>query len=304
MQHHLDTKVILSVDSEHNSLYQWFLREVGDEASEYQRDQIPWRWSQYFTLSEINVHSSFQLGDHYATDVEKAAAQVKEHDFIRAKLLPYDVRDGHLCSYTRYSMFGTNRAIPEFELSITQVEDGESESCQAWGSVSYTAEIDFDDITTDDNITFDLRVSKERFARLLRLITTKSISGGGLSISDADGFYSNWSPSISTDAIKVLTPDEKYHPVEVPEGCSIVPPRLGKIGEFVLYLNDGLKFQLPQETVYDDDLEDEGPSQPVQSESDMPVVRLMADAKTLGVLQSLRIAAWIIAALLILILIK
>jgi hypothetical protein len=304
MEYHLDSKICLSEDPEHKNLYRWFLREIGEETPKYQRDQIPWEWTQYFTLAEIQVQSSFQLGERYASDEEKAAPAVKERDVILAKLLPYDVRDRRMQSSTRYSMFGANRPITEFELSIYEVEEGTSETCSAWGSLSYTTDIDFCDVTSDDSITFYFKVTKDRFARLLSMIAAKSITGGTLRVSDVEGFYSDWSPGISTDDIKVLTRDEKDHPVEIPEGCSITPPRLGKIGEFELYLHSELKFSQLQESDFNDELDDDGSSHPAISLSDMPVARPVVDAKMLGVLKSLRIAAWIITGLLFLIFIK
>ena len=46
-------------------------------------------------------------------------------------------------------MFGTDRAIKSFQLDIHPIADpAEQESCRAWGSVSYTTEIDFRNETT------------------------------------------------------------------------------------------------------------------------------------------------------------
>ncbi len=63
-------------------------------------------------------------------------------------------------------MFGTERAIKSFRLEIRPISDpAELESCRAWGSVSYTAEVDFRDETEDDCIVFYLFVKPETFAR-------------------------------------------------------------------------------------------------------------------------------------------
>jgi hypothetical protein len=52
------------------------------------------------------------------------------------------------------------------------------------------------------------------------------------SASRVSGFYSDWSPSISTDCVKVLTafPEQR---VELPPNIKDVP-RLGEVGEFKL----------------------------------------------------------------------
>ena len=204
-------------------------------------------------------------------------------------------------------MFGTNRTIGAIGLDIYPVEDDEAESCSAWGSVSHTTDIDFRDVTFDDILTFILRLKTDQFSRLARMIAEKSINGGTVSVHDVEGFYSDWSPAISTDDIKVLTNYEEDHPIEVPERCPIVPPRLGKVREFELTVYDGRKFEVrpdPDSDCDADNLEDGESSQPALSLSGAPVARPIVDAKTLGVLKSLRIAAWIIAGLLFLILIK
>jgi hypothetical protein len=96
-------------------------------------------------------------------------------------------------------MFGTDRAIKSFQLDIHPIADpAEQESCKAWGSVSYTSEIDFRDETVDDCIVFYLFVKPETFARYAAKIAHGSVDEMILSVGSVAGFYSEWSPSIST----------------------------------------------------------------------------------------------------------
>ena len=55
------------------------------------------------------------------------------------------------------------------------------------------------------------------------------------------GFYSEWSPSISTRNVKVLTKGSE-HKITLPPGHQFEPPRLGNVGEAKLYINRRLEF--------------------------------------------------------------
>lgn len=238
MEYHFDRKVILSTESEHKSLYRWFLREERERS----HDLIPWRWTLNFDLTEIRLTSSLKVGDRYAEGETKSV--VTEKDGIVANLVPAGFRP------TTYSMFGTDRPLLDLLLIIETVQGDQKESCFAWGCVSYTSELDFRHETMPDVLHFTLYINRSRFEHLAGLIRDKAIDMASLSISQVDGFYSEWSPEISTDNIKVL-PEGRDHPVEIPEGCTIHPPRLGKVGEFELFLSSNLKLSAPAESTID-----------------------------------------------------
>jgi hypothetical protein len=305
MKNHIEHSITLSEDSKFKSLYQWHLRESDDGNSQHRQDQIPWVWTQYFTLADLACTTSFTLGGPLATDKESTAPEVKEREVISATLLPYELRDRQaLHDSTTYSMFGTDRAIDNFSLAIHQASDGMPERCSAWGIVSYTHDFDFREVTEDDCLGFYLVLSKERFARIARMIAENSISGGTVRLGAVDGFYSEWSPAISTPHIKVLTSEEKVQPVDLPEGCLTVPPRLGRVGEFELYLMDEHKFSLPTVTSFEHGLGDDSPASVAISQETASQSVTVIDAKNLAVIKSVRIAVWIIAAVLILLLFK
>ena len=121
-------------------------------------------------------------------------------------------------------MFGTDRTISDFGLLIMPLEgEDQQERCTVWGCVSYTTENDFRNETDDDTVSFYLYVRPETFERYTRKITASEVDKAFFRVVGVAGFYSEWSPSVSTDRIKVLTADEE-HVVEIPDKCEIAPP--------------------------------------------------------------------------------
>ena len=133
-------------------------------------------------------------------------------------------------------MFGTARKIEELSLSIYPKSAAEIDDCRAFGGVSYTRDADFRNETNPDYLGFALYIREEAFAQIASKISQRAIGGGTLRVDGVEGFYSDWSPSISTGHVKVLTSGKMDHRVQIPEGCEIVPPRLGKVGDFDLTL--------------------------------------------------------------------
>ncbi len=302
MEHHLDHKVVLGTDPEHKSLYSWFLREIGDKVSKYACDQIPWQWTQYFTLSEIRLISRIEVEEERDSDNNKTT----ETESIVARLKPGQIINNQFDRDTKYSMFGTNRSITEFDLHISPTADKKEQGCSVWGCVSYTSEIDFRTDTQPDSITFYLKVSTETFSRYVQRLREKSITSGLFRVGSVAGFYSEWSPSISTSNIKVLTSYKEDHPVEITEGCEIIPPRLGSVGEAELFLYSEQKFYIPPVEDFNDGSENDMEAEsigPTPSSNTHPSAQI-ADARIIATLKSLRFAAWLIAGLLLLILLK
>jgi hypothetical protein len=231
MEYHLERRVVLDENPKHKNIYKWTVREVADAAGRPVADQIPWSWSVYFTLADTELQVGIRF-DPYRFE-NRADAKVETTRIIRAKLRSGD-RDGD--DRVRFSMFGTSREIDDFTLRIQETPAGEQEHCRAGGVVSYTTEHDFRDRTHSDCVGLDIYVTADRFAAIEELLKLNALGGGVLRVSGVSGFYSDWSPMITTRNVKVLTGDEQSHPVEIPANCNITPPRLGEVGEFDLTL--------------------------------------------------------------------
>lgn len=225
----LDRRVKLNPESEYKSLYTWSLQEFGKDEKPIGTAQIPWNWGLYFFASELDYQfsikgeTSFRLpkGD------ELEAPVVTENETIYGKLRPQSVRRraGH------YSMFGTGRPVEHFGLHIIRAKEGEAEQCSLWGSVSYTSEWDFENVIEPDVVQIYFRITSEKYDKIIGLIGSRRTDLLSVRLSDVHGFYSEWSPAIRTDSVKILANIEDQK-VEIPEGCTIKPPTLGYVGEW------------------------------------------------------------------------
>ena len=120
-----------------------------------------------------------------------------------------------------------------------------------------------------------------------------------------DGFYSDWSPSIETGMVKVLT-GLSEQAVEIPEGCEIAPPRLGEVHEFALHLRHLEKLEKVKSAIFDDTgiTDEDVPAIDGAVEQREGARSVAGDTRSVTLLSSLRIAAWISTGLLMAILLK
>lgn len=301
MEYHTNRRIVLSTESEFKALYSWSLQELDVEGNKIGRDQIPWEWTLYFTATELALNDTLTIADYRCEDDSQSGFRERQH--IRAKLAPGDPWEGGRSRDPAYSMFGTDRTISVFELFIERLSgEEERERCTAWGSVSYTFENDFRDETTDDTVVFHLHVRPETFDRYIAKIGASEVDEAVLRVSQVAGFYSDWSPAISTHDIKVLTAD-RDHKVDVPEGCEIAAPRLGEVGEAEFYLRRITKLEATPSGVTDQDnwLEDDEPGEIPPDKATLAAQHsASSNAAAVALLSSVRTAAWAIAALLLL----
>lgn len=225
MDFEFDGRTILHPDSEHPNLYRWSLREAAFGGSASDTDQIPWKGEIEFIVSEVELVRSITVG----SDEADAGAEVLAGagHTIRAKLLPAEARP-------IFSMFGTARRITDILLVVRELQsEAEKQDCRAWGMVRHTFELEFRDETMDDRLVFYLGLRPSSFSPYAQLLEGGRLTSASFRVSGVSGFYSEWSPSISADLVKVLIKNTE-HLVEVPPGCGIEPPRLGEVLEATL----------------------------------------------------------------------
>jgi hypothetical protein len=300
VEFHLERGLRLDIETEHKSLYKWSINEIDAKGQQVGRDQIPWSWTLYFTATSCVLDDSIDIDVKPQMQTEETTAA--EREIVQRRVIRVALRPGHPRDdgySTTYTMFGSDRTIKSFELNIHPLADAsKQEYCTAWGTVSYTAEVDFRNETTDDHITFYMFVKPDTFARYATMIAHGSVNGMILSVGRVDGFYSDWSPSISTDQVKVLTGDTDEQKVTLPPGIQSEPPRLGYVGTAKLYINQRLDFgtRAPEfEAV------DEIAGARVERALSETQTRAAVEPRMLRTLGSLRRAAWFVVCLLALI---
>lgn len=227
----IDKKIQFKGETEFQSLYKWCLNEIEADGKP-SRDLIPWEWSFYFTASSLSVLREVSIDNSSYGDEKK---EFREVTSIRGFLHSGHCFDGeNLEDYTSFKMFGTNRIIPKFDLNIYEADEGEEDSCEIWGCPSYETDIDFRNIVEDDCVVITLNLNSKKFNEFVRLIDSRQISTAYVRMSDVNGFYSDWSPSIRTSDVSILTRD---HKIEGIEGSGIEPPTLRKVGQFSITLH-------------------------------------------------------------------
>jgi hypothetical protein len=297
---HLERGLRLHTEPKHKSLYNWAIIEIDAQGRQIGDDQIPWDWTLHFTATSCVLTDSIDITPwSQIEETTPARREIVQRQVIRVPLRPGRLRDDvDDFRQTTFSMFGTDRAINSFQLDIHPIADpAEQESCRAWGSVSYTDEIDFSNETVDDCIVFYLFVKPETFDRYAAKIAHVSVDEMILGVRSVDGFYSEWSPSISTRNVKVLTKGSEQK-ITLPPGHQVEPPRLGRVGAAELYINRRLEFgkRAPEPEAVEE-MADFGTVRAVP-ETQTPAA---VDPQMFRMLGSLRRAAWFVVCLLALI---
>lgn len=297
MKHDLNYAVRLNADTKHKNLYSWCLQETAATGEVVGRDLIPWSYGLYFDVSELQLIAAVEVGSVFSDDPadNKPARATRT---IRAQLKPEADRSGRMLNRnTAYSMMGTDRRQVSLELIVEQTSPANPEQvCRAWGSPAYTSELDFREVTEPDVVVFHLYVSPQAFETYARQIETDAVTHATFRVSFVNGFYSDWSPSISTDLIKILTAD-KGHGVTIPEGCEIAPPTLGGVGDARFTVWKTADLSPPQPIGFDVNESEAHSAAPISASNDL-------DPRLDRMLSSLRIAAWLVVALLVILVLK
>lgn len=227
MEYHFDSEISLQSESEHPSLYTWSLAELTNDPKQRPINLIPWQSKLFFTSSEIIFQRS--IGGHLVgLSTDRKSEPSTHEETIRAQFDLSDRKDP--LENEQFSMLGTNRGIKKIGLRIVPHAVVESEeNCTSHGWVSSTSEFDVDDETSEDVLTFDLNLTRATFDFLADGISLFGMNLLMFSVKEVSGFYSEWSPGITTDYVKILT-NGNEHKVIDKDLVGIVPPRLGRVG--------------------------------------------------------------------------
>jgi hypothetical protein len=244
MEYHLNREIRYSEDSEYSSLYKWYLQEYTPESQKIGHPLIPWGWSVFFQADDLRYRKHIRLEKEHGIFTDEVNSDkrednkkvITEEEVIYADLVPGRYMGKLIPDEPIFSMLGTDRQIEKFSLRLRPIDENSGmEDCLIWGCVSYTAEIDFRNELQDDLVEIQVSLKASRFQKLVDAISSGAVDSLSLRIGNVNGFYSEWSPSITTNSVKILT-HEKEHKVQVPEGASFIPARLGPVGDCDIYI--------------------------------------------------------------------
>lgn len=291
MDYILDKKIRFNSKKE-KTLYAWSLDELGNQEKDHKKDLIPYRFSIHFDVKALRVVRTSGAKDKYSDGEVSLQSdnRVSIHGNLTSSYRP------HLDSrQTSFYMFGTDRQIDSISLTVENLgNNSDFEACVLWASPSYKSEIDWREFTEPDHISVTIALKAEQFENFVRMIELGCVGDSHLLISQVDGFYAPWSPSISTRSIKVLT---EYHEVEGEIDLDKPLPIIGNVGEFSLTFVSStleLKQKVEEDTFQEDEIFVEKPVTKVE----------MDNSKMLAVTESLKKPLWWILFVLILILLN
>lgn len=253
MKFNLERPIRFNRDSEHKSLYSWSLHEMSPAGEKLDRDLIPWSWTLRFAATGLRLHRDYRLERSRRVDGTVGSEQHTSVALGASLRLDSEYSSESRWSGTKLTMLGTEREVTEISLRVEPLaSEAEVERCKLWGCPSYTTEIDFRDHTFPDMLQLQLSVTPSRFRELSELTTCPHPISLSVLISRVAGFYSDWSPAIGTDKVKILTNEEDHVVADAPSGDGTLS-RLGDVGEFTLSLIQHAAVHTPDVTVESDE---------------------------------------------------
>lgn len=245
LDYDLDLKVSLETETKHQSLYKWCLKET-KENGDQGRDLIPFQWSTAFHSTSFGVQRSISSQHSFRFDQED---EIKPLEFSKEDVIFGKLESGYYDNdgwrAPSIAMVGSSRKVLDISLRIKRIDDVQQETCQVWGSVAYESENDFRNEREEDTLLISFYLEHEKFNSLFELVSKNQVNRLTVRLSDVEGFYSEWSPSISTNFIKVLGRVET-HGLQVDEEWKKRIPTLGKVGEASLTVERTLEAKMTE----------------------------------------------------------
>lgn len=231
LDYELDLDASLVSDIEKPNLYDWCIREFDATGEQVGCDLIPYPWSVVFHATEFDIFRSIYSESKTRIEVslDKDPLNFTTQDIISAKLKSGNEAERYPYP-PRFSMIGSSRRINDINLRIERLENTAEEGCNLWATVAYQYEHDFRQRREEDALTVTFYLSSEKFDSLFDLIASKKVERIIVGLRGVNGFYAGWSPSISTDEIKILENPENQR-LELLDDWGSRIPMIGKVDQ-------------------------------------------------------------------------
>ena len=236
MKYHRDYSVKIETETEYQSLYKWCLKEFTNDDTQVGRDLIPWVYSLYFDVTDLRHNFTVSNDNLENLNEDSQDSKTCTKNVIVARMKPSKKND----VFTSYSMVGTKRNIQEIELKI---QVSEKTYCTSWGMLKSTFDDDFHEETVEDFLTFNLYLPPKEFTEIIDMINSGISNKALFIVSGVKGFYSDWSPDITTNYIKILTRSRDEQELKLHDGADVNPPRLGEVSDFTFQLAKELNLE-------------------------------------------------------------
>lgn len=302
MDYELEKTITINRDTKHKSLYEWCLNEIGTDGKLQSRDLIPFRWSLHFTGTSLKVLTSVNITRNGKTDEIKSVKTTS----IYGKFYSGICRDGeNLSDDVKFSIFGTDRIVKEFDVTISVKTDDMEEACWLIVIPSYESEgANFIKYLEDDFIGFQINLNKDKFNELVNLIENRAIDSVNLITSEVSGVYSDWSPSFTTRSVKVLTARNVIEGADVENFEGTTASLIGDFNiNFATQVPLNVKSNLPSVDFENQFNEDSYKIQP-QSNSSSPAASKNSQQVLTDLVGKVKLALWCIFAALVVIILK
>lgn len=309
MEYLQERKIKLNRDTKHKSLYSWCLNEFDEKNTSIQKkDLIPFKWGFRFTGTSLKLSNKLTL----TRDSQNDTSDASKSKSIYGNFYSGICLDGkNLDDDVTFSIFGTARKISEFNVTINEQKDSTAEEvCWFNAFPSYVSEgADFQEEIEPDFAGFSIQLKSEKFNEIVKLIENRSIDSVNLYISKIEGVYAEWTPTITTQYAKILTPNNIVDDVDLKdfEGTTV-----GKVGEFDISFLTHSRLNIKQDLRpidFDNEFRnDDDETETEKSFFNIPKINPNnIDANLYQIIKlfhSLKIAVWLVFAALLLLLLK
>jgi hypothetical protein len=250
MEYNLEKKVILNTESKHKNDYEWSINELAE--GKKSEDYIPYDGPLFFNLSSLSIYRELSIVEDHP---EVLSNVIKKNQGIVENQLEFSPDKVSVNIYisgelhpekTFFSMFGTDRKVNKFELSIISTSrslpEDQQEYCDIRGVQISTPALSE---VMEDSIHIFIHVSETRLKEFIRLIENDLIQSASVVLMFVPGIYSIWNPQNRTEPLKVLLEDIG---VEGANDSLLKIPRLNTVGDFNIELITSRKMQTEKTT--------------------------------------------------------